>query len=502
MIGVFKNYNSRKNNIAGFRVIDTETYVFKDISYDSVLKAMLKGLKIYNLKLRGDKVISSNGSIDRYPVVNARGVDREKNDTYVAIVSHNDDFYDLCDINGIVTTYKEREITSGLTYNYTSYKVANLCIREKETGKEVDIHKIIRRIQDDSEFNKKYWTRIKLSSKGREIYKVGVTKEEKEIAERYRSKLALCGYNFMKIGDGMELLQVKGKFDYFEIPKGIKYIAPDAFFYSEVNTLKMNEDLKVIADYSIYTANIDNTELLNIPKNLVHIGRQSIPKYLVNTDVKLPENSSYRVIMDGLFSQSNITRIVIPSNITIIGYGAFEYCTSLEEVKVSPNVYKVGRNIFHDCDNLVRIDFRCKIKEISDWAFYGCVSLEKLLLNDNIECIGERAFEDCCSLKEGYIPWKNIKYIKRNAFERCDTFKKIVLNNVREIGNEAFANCSGLEEVIISSKYKDLKLGDNIFKECIKLRKLTIPSQFRKIGVIPLMNKLGLNIDCEIKFLD
>jgi len=39
----------------------------------------------------------------------------------------------------------------------------------------------------------------------------------------------------------MELLQVKGKFDYFEIPKGIKYIAPDAFFYSEVNTLKMNK---------------------------------------------------------------------------------------------------------------------------------------------------------------------------------------------------------------------------------------------------------------------
>ena len=81
-------------------------------------------------------------------------------------------------------------------------------------------------------------------------------------------------------------------------------------------------------------------------------------------------DSSYR---------SNIKSVIIGSNVTSIGYSAFEGCTGLTSVTIPDSVTSIG-----------------------DFAFYGCTGLTSVTIGASVESIGSYAFRDCYKLVEVY----------------------------------------------------------------------------------------------------
>ncbi len=73
-------------------------------------------------------------------------------------------------------------------------------------------------------------------------------------------------------------------------------------------------------------------------------------------------------------------RLVINGNIDTISFGAFVFCTSIEEIV-----------------------FNGTVKHIKDCAFYGA-GIKNLTLPEGILTIGDRAFLECTKLTEIYLP--------------------------------------------------------------------------------------------------
>lgn len=77
------------------------------------------------------------------------------------------------------------------------------------------------------------------------------------------------------------------------------------------------------------------------------------------------------------------TEIIIPAvidgyDVTEIGSGAFQDCTSLTSVTIPDSVTRIGENAFRDCTSLSIVTIGNKETVIGLKAFLGCSSLKSM----------------------------------------------------------------------------------------------------------------------------
>ena len=204
-------------------------------------------------------------------------------------------------------------------------------------------------------------------------------------------------------------------------------------------------------------------------------------KYYILTSAgdNLPNKVEIPAVYEGLpvkeigakafFKKSNIKRIDLPEGIIKIGEYAFSYITSLEEIFFNEGVEEI-------CDN----------------AFAMCENLEEVYLPDTLKTVGMSAFSCCKKLAE--INVVNVTLIKNNAFDFCESLKKIVFNKTSEkkkLYGACFKDCTSLEEVVFNSSViiynsafentgiEDLEIPDdselskNSFANCKNLQSIT-----------------------------
>ena len=119
---------------------------------------------------------------------------------------------------------------------------------------------------------------------------------------------------------------------------------------------------------------------------------------------------------------------------TDIGEGAFESCTSLENVEIPSTVTSIKKLTFYNCTSLKSVKLPANINSIENNAFSKC-GLENLEINSGT--IGYRAF------------WlnQNLKNVK-------------IGNKLSSIDSEAFEECKKLETITIE-KESNLSVPDN-----------------------------------------
>ena len=103
----------------------------------------------------------------------------------------------------------------------------------------------------------------------------------------------------------------------------------------------------------------------------------------------------------------------------------------------------------------------------------------------NITKIGEKAFHKCSELKEFTIP-ETVKSIDKNAFSESGLTSIIIPGSVKKIGDSAFEGCTHLMEAKL--EYGVQELGRRVFKRCISLESLTIPTSVEVLGDFILNN--------------
>ncbi|MBR3674744.1 MAG: leucine-rich repeat protein, partial [Bacilli bacterium] len=210
-----------------------------------------------------------------------------------------------------------------------------------------------------------------------------------------------------------------------------------------------------------------------------------------------------------LFGTSNpptsLKTIHIEGNsMTSIPNGAFKYLRSVTAIDLPLGVNYIGDEAFYDCQSLLHIDLK-NVEHIGKYAFYNCYSLATISSFIDEGDIGEYAFQNCHSLVNVTINSSNDLTIGECAFDNCDGLLSVNIfasnTSNLEFGLYAFRNCDGLQTVTISkqdganidfggytfascnaltyvrfgnsgssSSAKDLKTGDNAFRDCPSLK--------------------------------
>ena len=155
-------------------------------------------------------------------------------------------------------------------------------------------------------------------------------------------------------------------------------------------------------------------------------------------DIHIPD--SVQKIGNYAFADSLMSRITIPNSVTEIGKGAFQNCTSLQNIDIPKSITIISPYTFSGCTNLEEVTFGKNIT-IGYEAFRNCKKLTKV--GSDAEYIGAAAFLDCSALTQAPIS-ENTLSIGSYAFKGCVALTEIVLeNNLSTIGSEAFGNVTG-----------------------------------------------------------
>lgn len=225
-------------------------------------------------------------------------------------------------------------------------------------------------------------------------------------------------------------------------------------------------------------------------------GEAQVVKILKSGAVTFPatiryNNKEYSVTSISSYSYKNgyeITKITIPSSIKSIGEGAFYYCQSLQELVISDSEKELelgtsicsikklylGRNLSGNT-NLHQVDYKNvfgdkitdviigeNVTEILGYLFYGCSSITKIELPKGLKSIHTCAFSGCKGLKSIKLPHQ-LEFIGSSAFINTDLTEISIPNSVTTIGDRVFENCTKLKKIIIEDGNYNLKFSGGMF---------------------------------------
>ena len=105
-------------------------------------------------------------------------------------------------------------------------------------------------------------------------------------------------------------------------------------------------------------------------------------------EITMPEGVTE--IMPYAFSQTTITKLVIPDTVTVIPEGMACMANSLKSVKLGKNVKEIGKKAFWIC-KIKKITLPTGLKSIGENAFANC-RLKKVTIPKSVENIGNNAF--------------------------------------------------------------------------------------------------------------
>ncbi len=233
--------------------------------------------------------------------------------------------------------------------------------------------------------------------------------------------------------------------------------------------------------------------------------------------------SAVTISDEAFYGCKMIEAVVFSEALRSIGGSAFYNCTSLADVELSPNTFRLSYSSFQNtpwltankevvdgityigtvaieldrnmstfspregtlgiADNFHRPGAKITAIQLpSSLQYIGKLSLRdidltSIQLPDALECVGERAFEGWPSLKEIAFP-ASLKEIGRMAFNGCGLESLIIPDGVEEIGYRAFYQNNSLKKVYYGAQRA---IGTYIFNACYNLEDITIGNKVRSI---------------------
>lgn len=199
--------------------------------------------------------------------------------------------------------------------------------------------------------------------------------------------------------------------------------------------------------------------------------------------------------------------------VTVISTRAFEGCSKIQNVTLSPNITTIESRAFMGCTSLSRVMNIPEITAVSDSLFFGCTSLTQLHaagqaessngLPATITSIGREAFKNCSSLNLPEFPasltslgyqafngsgiesvhfMASITNLEKEVFKDCRSLKKVTFEDGFNLplSDLLFWSCVSLEEVTLSPAISMINQG--AFKGCSRIADLTIPASVGYIG--------------------
>lgn len=200
---------------------------------------------------------------------------------------------------------------------------------------------------------------------------------------------------------------------------------------------------------------------------------------------KMPNNMTF----DYEKYKGKIKKVIIKEGVESVCDNAFYFIKSIKEVQFPKSLKQIGENAF-EFTNLKKVDLKSKVKikenglELYHAKYInipikgGKISLKNGVMN--ITGKGEIPVRVGNAYVKEINIGKGITTLPMWAFSGSANLKKLKISNtVEEINANAFSK-TGLKEINIPSGVK--RIGPNIFSECSKLTKVTMPGEFEFIA--------------------
>lgn len=194
-------------------------------------------------------------------------------------------------------------------------------------------------------------------------------------------------------------------------------------------------------------------------------------------DVVIPETVKYNgieytitgITFEAFRDCKNLTSIVLPSTMNMIGVSAFEDCTALSSVTWPANLSGVGGKAFKGCTGLkeVIIEDSPNYIPLFDNVFEGCNNLETLYVGRDFGYY----FTDDEGTSRTYSPFRNMKSLKNIKFGNYCTY----------IDDKQFEGCSSIQEINIPASIGSIL--SKAFKDCTALTYLKVEDAEDAFGI-------------------
>ena len=229
-----------------------------------------------------------------------------------------------------------------------------------------------------------------------------------------------------------------------------------------------------------------------------------------------------------LLFADNVTEVVLPDTVEVIGCNALEnsngYCVDKLTAKgvkeigyvgysynskmtIPTTLSKIGNLAFYDSDfnyGRNKVTLTDDLVEIGAFAFagsylkeltipgsvqkigmYACANINDLRtakLKKGLTTVGEGMFMLCQNLKEITIP-ETVTTIQAHAFEQCEKLGKVTIaknSELTSIGEGAFRSCTTLKSIVLPEGVTTIE--KDAFFDCSKLSAVTLPASLTAIG--------------------
>ena len=123
--------------------------------------------------------------------------------------------------------------------------------------------------------------------------------------------------------------------------------------------------------------------------------------------VTAQNDNGYSGVVQGAFEDTAIESVYIPSSVSSLGLATFAHCTKLEQVEFAKGcgITSLNTSAFESCTALTRVDLSPLTQLKSTYySFRDCTSLKEIIFPGGITRIGESSFLNCSALQSLYLP--------------------------------------------------------------------------------------------------
>ena len=204
------------------------------------------------------------------------------------------------------------------------------------------------------------------------------------------------------------------------------------------------EDLKLRAFY-------DTGALVKFTSNSVtNVYEQAFAKSTIETfdseSVELIDSYAFSNCANLKYINANETyNLNLPDSLLTINARAFEYCTSLDTIKLDQNLETIGGYVFSHSSSIEEVTIKCAT--LGDYIFDWCTNLQRVNFDNS-----------------------QLDEISTGAFNRAESL--VTITRSGEVGGTI-----DLQTAQIT------KIGDYAFNYCLSLTSLDIPASVEEIGV-------------------
>ena len=278
-----------------------------------------------------------------------------------------------------------------------------------------------------------------------------------------------------------------GSLETVQFPDTLKIIRSDAF--RECNNLKnlvLPESLTELGS-GVFTS--PYISQIMIPKNVTDMGYAGLADLSAfskceNLKIVVFESGMKKIPAYALSQCKSVTTIEIPEGVTEIGESAF-WKTGIETIKLPNTLKSTGSSVLENCDFLKKITIPDQMTEIASRAFYGCDLLETVEFPDTLKIIESDAFRECNNLKDLVLP-ENLMELGSRVFTSPYITQIMIPKNVTSMeyaglaDASTFSDCKNLKSVIFESGMT--KIPEYALAYCTSVTAIEIPEGVTEIG--------------------